>query len=209
MWKLKRGQRCVVNLAGVYFQSYWLILLLGVFFVTGNDILRYLILIMNLGFAMTLNPFFKFDGYWIASDLLGVPNLRQRSLELFSYMWNRLKKRPIKQLPYLLQMIPPLALFDSTENDLQQGNYLKAYNRHPEDIQLRYLYTESIRTEHPAKADSLLQNLTACYPKNSLYLLAYAWELYQQKDTAPAHEQSGYRVWYPTIRKSQHVKDFL
>ena len=46
-------------------------------------------------------------------------------------------------------------------------------------------------------------------PKNSLYLLAYAWELYQQKDTAPAHEQSGYRVWYPTIRKSQHVKDFL
>ena len=179
------------------------------FFVTGNDILRYLILIMNLGFAMTLNPFFKFDGYWIASDLLGVPNLRQRSLELFSYMWNRLKKRPIKQLPYLLQMIPPLALFDSTENDLQQGNYLKAYNRHPEDIQLRYLYTESIRTEHPAKADSLLQNLTACYPKNSLYLLAYAWELYQQKDTAPAHEQSGYRVWYPTIRKSQHVKDFL
>lgn len=104
VWKLKRGQRCVVNLAGVYFQSYWLILLLVAFFVTGNDMLRYLILIMNLGFVMTLNPFFKFDGYWIASDLLGVPNLRQRSLELFSYMWNRLKKRPIKQLPYLLQI---------------------------------------------------------------------------------------------------------
>ena len=65
VWKLKRGQRCVVNLAGVYFQSYWLILLLVAFFVTGNDMLRYLILIMNLGFAMTLNPFFKFDGYWL------------------------------------------------------------------------------------------------------------------------------------------------
>lgn len=104
VWKLKRGQRCVVNLAGVYFQSYWLILLLVAFFVTGNDMLRYLILIMNLGFIMTLNPFFKFDGYWIASDLLGVPNLQQRSLELFSYMWNKLKKRPIKQLPYLLQI---------------------------------------------------------------------------------------------------------
>lgn len=104
VWKLKRGQRCVVNLAGVYFQSYWLILLLVAFFVTGNDMLRYLILIMNLGFVMTLNPFFKFDGYWIASDLLGVPNLQQRSLELFSYMWNKLKKRPIKQLPYLLQI---------------------------------------------------------------------------------------------------------
>ena len=82
VWKLNRAQRCVVNLAGVYFQSYWLIALLVAFLITGNDILRYLILIMNLGFVMTLNPFFKFDGYWIASDLLGVPNLRQRSLEL-------------------------------------------------------------------------------------------------------------------------------
>lgn len=104
VWKLKRGQRCVVNLAGVYFQSYWLILLLSVFFLTGNDIVRYLILIMNLGFVMTLNPFFKFDGYWIASDLLGVPNLRQRSLELFSYAWNKLRKRPTGKLPYLLQI---------------------------------------------------------------------------------------------------------
>ena len=104
VWKLRRGQRCVVNLAGVYFQSYWLILLLSVFFLTGNDIVRYLILIMNLGFVMTLNPFFKFDGYWIASDLLGVPNLRQRSLELFSYAWNKLRKRSTGKLPYLLQI---------------------------------------------------------------------------------------------------------
>ena len=26
---------------------------------------------MNLGFVMTLNPFFKFDGYWIASESAG------------------------------------------------------------------------------------------------------------------------------------------
>ena len=63
VWKLDRTQRCVVNLAGVYFQSWWLIILLVAFLMTGNDILRYLILVMNLGFAMTLNPFFKFDGY--------------------------------------------------------------------------------------------------------------------------------------------------
>lgn len=56
VWKLNRAQRCVVNLAGVYFQSYWLIALLVAFLITGNDILRYLILIMNLGFVMTLNP---------------------------------------------------------------------------------------------------------------------------------------------------------
>lgn len=92
VWKLDRTQRCVVNLAGVYFQSYWLIILLSVFLLTGNDIVRYLILVMNLGFVMTLNPFFKFDGYWLASDLLGVPNLRQRSLELLGYVWKKLWK---------------------------------------------------------------------------------------------------------------------
>lgn len=96
----------MVNLAGVYFQSYGLILLLVAFFVTGDDILRYLILIMNLGFLMTLNPFFKFDGYWIASDLLGVPNLRQRSIELLAYLYRRIRKWPITQKPYLLRIRP-------------------------------------------------------------------------------------------------------
>lgn len=106
IWKLGRKQRCVVNLAGVYFQSYWLIGLLIGFFLSGNDILRYLILIMNFGFLMTLNPFFKFDGYWIVSDLLGVPNLRIRSKELLAYWYKRLRKRPTSCTPYLLQIRP-------------------------------------------------------------------------------------------------------
>lgn len=104
VWKLDRTQRCVVNLAGVYFQCYWLVILLVAFFLTGNDMIRYLILIMNLGFVMTLNPFFKFDGYWIASDLLGVPNLRQRSRELLRYAWRKLCRKPVGKKPYLLQI---------------------------------------------------------------------------------------------------------
>lgn len=104
VWKLDRKQRVVVNLAGVYFQFICLTGLMVAFFFTGNDILRYLILIMNLGFVMTLNPFFKFDGYWIMSDLLGVPNLRSRSKELLSYVYNRLRRRPVGRVPYLLQI---------------------------------------------------------------------------------------------------------
>ncbi len=94
----------MVNLAGVYFQSYCLLGLLVAFFLTYNDILRYLILTMNFGFLMTLNPFFKFDGYWIASDLLGVPNLRKRSKELVGYLLRRIRKQPVKTTPYLLQI---------------------------------------------------------------------------------------------------------
>lgn len=104
VWRLNRMQRCVVNIAGVYFQSYWLLALLIAFWLTNNDMLRYLILTMNLGFLMTLNPFFKFDGYWIASDMLGVPNLRARSLELLSYGYKRIRNYPVKEKPYLLQI---------------------------------------------------------------------------------------------------------
>lgn len=104
VWKLNRMQRCVVNIAGVYFQSYWLLVLLIAFLLTNDDMLRYLILILNLGFLMTLNPFFKFDGYWIASDILGVPNLRARSLELVNYCYRRICKCPMEKKPYLLQI---------------------------------------------------------------------------------------------------------
>lgn len=104
VWKLNRKERCVVNIAGVYFQTFFLIALLVGFFMTGNSMLRYMILIMNLGFLMTLNPFFKFDGYWIASDLLGVPNLRNRSMELISYLFKKIRKQPVTTRPYLLQI---------------------------------------------------------------------------------------------------------
>lgn len=94
----------MVNIAGVYFQSFWLLVLLIALLLTNDDMLRYLILILNLGFLMTLNPFFKFDGYWIASDILGVPNLRARSLELVHYCYRRICKCPVEKKPYLLQI---------------------------------------------------------------------------------------------------------
>lgn len=104
VWKLNRKQRLVVNIAGVYFQSMCLIGLLTAFFITRNDMLRYLILIINFGFLMTLNPFFKFDGYWIMSDLLGVTNLRSRSKELILYIYKRIRRQTVGQKPYLLQI---------------------------------------------------------------------------------------------------------
>ena len=70
VWTLQRQQRCVVNIAGVYFQFLLLIPILGVLLLTGNDICRYIVLIMNLGFVITLNPFFKFDGYWLMTDTI-------------------------------------------------------------------------------------------------------------------------------------------
>ncbi len=103
-WELARRQRCIVNLAGVYFQAYLLIVVLGLYFYTHYELLKYLALVMNIGFAITLNPFFKFDGYWLMTDLTGVPNLRQRSNEALVYLFRRVFRKPVGEKPYLLQI---------------------------------------------------------------------------------------------------------
>lgn len=107
VWRLPRLKRIVVNLAGIYFQCFILgaLLLWYGTGAAGHETARYLVLTMNLGFALTLNPFFRFDGYWIASDALGVPNLRRRSQEMAGYLWRRLRRKPdTGPKPYLLQM---------------------------------------------------------------------------------------------------------
>lgn len=104
VWRLPRKQRLVVNIAGTYFQLIFLIPLFALYFMTYNDLIKYFIFTINLNFLFTLNPFFKFDGYWIMSDLLGVPNLRKRTNEMFRYLFDRLRHKPSQETPFLFAM---------------------------------------------------------------------------------------------------------
>lgn len=104
IWRLPRRQRLVVNMAGTYFQLIFLLPVLALYLATGNPILKYFVITVNANFLITLNPFFKFDGYWIVSDLLGVPNLRRRTNEMLGYLWKRLRRKPIRQRPFLFTM---------------------------------------------------------------------------------------------------------
>lgn len=82
-WKLKKKKRIVINLSGIYFQ-----LIIGFFlsvFVLfyEQNTLSSSILKMNLSIILlNLNPFLKFDGYWILSDLLEETNLLKTSNSL-------------------------------------------------------------------------------------------------------------------------------
>ncbi|MDR0507251.1 MAG: M50 family metallopeptidase [Dysgonamonadaceae bacterium] len=100
-WKLKRKERLVVNMAGVYFQLIMLIPFFLFYFFTDDHVIKWFLLTVNIGLMVTLNPFFKFDGYWIVSDLLGVSNLRQKSGELVRYFFRKLLKRETGKAPYL------------------------------------------------------------------------------------------------------------
>ncbi len=53
----------------------------------------------------TLNPVFKFDGYWFLADALGVTNLAAQPLRISHYFLNKFRKRPVKPLPW-----PPIIL---------------------------------------------------------------------------------------------------
>lgn len=105
-WKLGRRQRVVVNLAGTYFQLLLMLPLLCIYFQTYNPVLRFVLITANLNFLITLNPVFKFDGYWLMADMLGVPNLRSRAMEGFVYLKKKVCRQRVKRKPFLWTMKP-------------------------------------------------------------------------------------------------------
>ncbi|HEX8251224.1 MAG TPA: hypothetical protein VF599_23835, partial [Pyrinomonadaceae bacterium] len=100
-WKLKSGQRAIVGLGGIYFQliAAAVYTLLGIFLETAAFEIAALMIFGNC--LLNLNPFFKFDGYWILSDLLGVVNLHRQPKQIFLYLYNRLRGREVASLPWL------------------------------------------------------------------------------------------------------------
>lgn len=104
VWKLSRRQRCVVNFGGIYFQMLLLLPILAAAIATGSNLLRYMIVLVNLNFLITMNPFFKFDGYWMVTDMLGVANLRKKGSEWMAYAWRRLRGKETANRPYLLSL---------------------------------------------------------------------------------------------------------
>ncbi len=75
VYRLDRRSRLRADLGGVYFQS--LTLLAGDLAYLGTHFLPLLVFVV-VGHGQTLyqfTPFVRMDGYWILSDLVGVPNL--------------------------------------------------------------------------------------------------------------------------------------
>jgi putative peptide zinc metalloprotease protein len=77
-WKLPRRQRAMVDIGGVYFESIFLLVTLGLYLKTGNLVFLFAFVFIDLNIIMTLNPFLRMDGYWLMSDLFGIVNLRKQ-----------------------------------------------------------------------------------------------------------------------------------
>lgn len=90
-YRLGRRGRLRTDLGGVYFNGLFIIGLTVFYFYTGFGPLLVAVIVTNLEMIRQLLPTLRFDGYYIASDLVGIP-------DLFKYI-GPILKRTILRLP--------------------------------------------------------------------------------------------------------------
>lgn len=81
-WRLSRRKRVVIDIGGMYFQTIFIAILCAINVYYPSLTLQVAIYALLISLLLNLNPFFRMDGFWLASDLLGVPNLKQVSKNL-------------------------------------------------------------------------------------------------------------------------------
>jgi putative peptide zinc metalloprotease protein len=74
-YRLDKVGRLRTDFGGIYFDAVFTLLLAGAYFLTGFEPLLVMILFNQLGVLDEFSPFLRFDGYYIISDLTGVPDL--------------------------------------------------------------------------------------------------------------------------------------
>jgi putative peptide zinc metalloprotease protein len=95
-WRLRRWQRVVVDLGGVYLQVLVAAVYAALHLLTGAPALHLAVWLIALSVAFSLNPVFKFDGYWVIADALGVTNLADQRTKVWAAAWDRLRGRPAR-----------------------------------------------------------------------------------------------------------------
>lgn len=110
-WTLQRWQRVVVDLGGTFFQ-----LVVGAAYaltytVSGWEPLRVALMMIAASCFLSLNPIFKFDGYWVVADALGVTNLSQQPYRIVRHLYARLCGRQVQPLPWSSGVTAVLVLY--------------------------------------------------------------------------------------------------
>jgi len=77
-YRLSRAGRLRTDLGGLYFNLIFMLVLAAFYAATSAEILLLVIAITHLEMLEQLLPFVRFDGYFILSDLVGVPDLFAR-----------------------------------------------------------------------------------------------------------------------------------
>jgi putative peptide zinc metalloprotease protein len=90
-YRLSRAGRLRTDLGGLYFNLIFMLVLAAVYAGTSSEILLLVIAVTHLEMLEQLLPFVRFDGYFILSDLVGVPDLFARVIPVVrsTLRWRR------------------------------------------------------------------------------------------------------------------------
>jgi putative peptide zinc metalloprotease protein len=77
-YRLGRAGRVRTDLGGIYFNAVFSVVLGAIYAITGYPPLILAVVTTTILMLEQLLPFVRFDGYWIVSDLAGVPDLFPR-----------------------------------------------------------------------------------------------------------------------------------
>jgi len=90
-YRLSRAGRLRTDLGGLYFNLIFMLVLAAIYGATSAEILLLVIAVTHLEMLEQLLPFVRFDGYFILSDLVGVPDLFARVIPVLR---SGLSRRP-------------------------------------------------------------------------------------------------------------------
>jgi putative peptide zinc metalloprotease protein len=77
-YRLSRAGRLRTDLGGLYFNLIFMLVLAAFYAATSSEVLLLVIAITHMEMLEQLMPFVRFDGYFILSDIVGVPDLFAR-----------------------------------------------------------------------------------------------------------------------------------
>ncbi len=90
---LPRLQRAIVDAAGIYLQCGYVMALGAAYLLSGSPVILEVIAWTHFLMLHTLNPVLKYDGYWLLTDLAGIPNLHAEIRNAARQTWGRARQR--------------------------------------------------------------------------------------------------------------------
>ncbi len=123
-YRLGKGGRLRTDLGGVYFNVIFILATVGAYFLTGFEPLLLIIPLQHIEILHQFLPFLRLDGYYIVSDLTGVPDMFARIKPTLASIFLPWRKTPeevtvlkpwvrVATTIYVLTIVPLLGFFMS------------------------------------------------------------------------------------------------
>lgn len=89
IYRLNRSGKLRSDIGGIYFNFLFALLIAAIYFITGYEPLLLVITLQNLSIFNQLLPFIRLDGYYIVSDIVGLPDVFTRIKPILSNVFLR------------------------------------------------------------------------------------------------------------------------